>query len=71
MNRRRFLQTGVGTALVGLMAGCSSPGEASEMGTTTDETESTTRAESESYSVSMPPVGAVTFEEVPERAAVY
>ncbi|MBS3760869.1 MAG: twin-arginine translocation signal domain-containing protein, partial [Halodesulfurarchaeum sp.] len=71
MHRRRFLQTGAATAMTGLLAGCSSPGEESETGTTDAGSGTTTEAESDSYSVSMPPVGEVTFDAVPQRAAVY
>ncbi|MFW5922578.1 MAG: ABC transporter substrate-binding protein [Halodesulfurarchaeum sp.] len=71
MHRRRFLQTGAATAITGLLAGCSSPGEENETGTTDAGTGTTTEDESASYSVSMPPVGEVTFDDVPQQAAVY
>ncbi|MFW6384416.1 MAG: ABC transporter substrate-binding protein [Halodesulfurarchaeum sp.] len=79
MDRRRFLRTGAAAALTGLFAGCAGPEEAGGNGTTTTESGdgtdedpgTTTAAEQNSYAVSMPPVGEVTFEEVPQRAAVY
>lgn len=62
-----------------LLAGCSSGTQsASETTTTTSTTQSTsttsdqtTTSEDQSYSVSMVPVGEVSFESVPEKAAVY
>ncbi|MDZ7849445.1 MAG: ABC transporter substrate-binding protein [Halodesulfurarchaeum sp.] len=71
MHRRRFLQTGAATAITGVLAGCASPDEDSETGTTADENGTTTESDSTAYSVSMPPVGEVTFDAVPQRAAVY
>jgi iron complex transport system substrate-binding protein len=83
MERRRFLQTSMATGLAGVFAGCASPdsggGEmttTSEDGTTTQETTTTESTDETddgdtSYSVSMEPVGSVTFDAVPERAAVY
>jgi iron complex transport system substrate-binding protein len=79
MDRRSFLQTSVGTGLAGALAGCASPSTGTEETTadtttttaepTTDDT--TTTEDGGSYSVSMVPVGEVTFDAVPERAAVY
>ena len=81
MRRRSVLSSGA--ALAGLLAGCASPNtesaETTADGTTTttaDTGDQTTTAEDESgepsaYSVSMAPVGEVTFDSVPERAAVY
>lgn len=83
MERRRFLQTSAGTALAGLLAGCASPTSSGEPTTTTteqtttseetttEEDATTTEEADGSYSVSMEPVGEVTFDAVPERAAVY
>ncbi|MBX0323282.1 ABC transporter substrate-binding protein [Halomicroarcula sp. F13] len=73
MDRRDFVKTG-GIALTGLLAGCSSGGSESnesttESGTTESSTETTT--ESSSYSVSMEPMGEVTFESVPEKWIAY
>ncbi|MDS0276627.1 ABC transporter substrate-binding protein [Halomicroarcula sp. S1AR25-4] len=71
MDRRDFVKTG-GIALTGLLAGCSqgsseTDGTNSENGTTG----STTTTESSSYSVSMAPMGEVTFESVPEKWIAY
>ena len=86
MRRRKFIKAGGAATLAGLLAGCASPSEGGSgtteepttttettTGTTTDATteEETTTAESPSYSVSMTPVGEVTFEQVPEDIAVY
>ncbi|MDH5020588.1 ABC transporter substrate-binding protein [Halobacterium rubrum] len=86
MRRRTFLRAGSTATLAGLLAGCASPGESGSDGTETptsddatttaaDTTEAaneeTTAESSESYSVSMTPVGEVEFDGVPEEAAVY
>jgi len=70
MDRREYIvATGVG--LAGAVAGCSGQSEADNGGSggTNDTTESGTTATTStdsSYSVSMEPVGEVTFESVPE-----
>ncbi|MFW5937320.1 MAG: ABC transporter substrate-binding protein [Halanaeroarchaeum sp.] len=74
MRRRTFVKTGTATALAGLLAGCAGPDAGTDDGTTTaDQTTSAESGDGEdgSYAVSMTPVGEVTFESVPERAAVY
>ncbi|MFC3478049.1 ABC transporter substrate-binding protein [Halobacterium litoreum] len=87
MQRRTFLKTGSSAALAALVAGCNSPNEGSSDDTSTetqaptDTTEETTAAETTeseettqtdaSYSVSMTPVGEVTFESTPESIAPY
>lgn len=55
-SRRRFIRTGIGVALGGALAGCTSTGSTSEKSEGTGE----------SYTVSMAPVGDVTFDAVPE-----
>ncbi|AHG02678.1 ferrichrome-binding protein [Halobacterium sp. DL1] len=60
MRRRTFIKTGGAATLAGLLAGCASPAEGGD-----------TDSDSGSYSVSMTPVGEVTFDSVPETAAVY
>ena len=73
MRRRTFLETGTATALAALLAGCASP-DADPDETTNTNTQSTGTTTDEtggSSTVSMTPVGDVTFEDVPERAAVY
>jgi len=62
MQRRRFLKSGSIVALAGAVAGCASPGDG-------DETSPTGTADA--YSVSMTPVGEVTFDTVPKDIAVY
>ncbi|WP_276299617.1 ABC transporter substrate-binding protein [Halorussus lipolyticus] len=77
--RREFLKYGGAVVGGGLLAGCtggsnSSPtSTASESGTTTESTatESGTTQSDGSYSVSMAPVGEVTFDGVPEDVLVY
>jgi len=79
MDRRQLLTLGAGV-LSGL-AGCNSAsGDSDETTTTTTTTaaedttttgDTTTTTESGSYSVSMEPVGEVTFESVPENWATY
>ena len=67
MDRREYIvATGVG--LAGAVAGCSGQSEADNGGSggTNDTTESGTTSTDSSYSVSMEPVGEVTFESVPE-----
>ena len=79
MDRRRFIAAG-GATIGALLAGCTSRGDGGSEATTTggsdttgttetttgtDET-TTEGSESGSYSVSMPPVGEVTFESVPK-----
>ena len=85
MHRRDFVRAGGAATLAGLLAGCASPSEQgsdtteaptdTETTTTADTTESTeeepTTEASESYSVSMTPVGEVEFDAVPETVAVY
>lgn len=76
MDRRRFLGIGAG-ALAGPVAGCTGENTASEGETTTaaSETDAETAAEAtsspESYSVSMEPVGEVTFDSVPQAWVTY
>lgn len=84
MRRRKFIKAGGAATLAGLLAGCASPSEGGS-GTTeepADTTEATTAATTESgqeetttasgsYSVSMTPVGEVTFDSVPREIAVY
>lgn len=77
INRRRFVGLG-GTALTGALAGCagsSGDQEATEMESdaATTEADATTTAppEDTSYTVSMAPVGDVTFDEVPETFTAY
>ncbi|MCO8266987.1 ABC transporter substrate-binding protein [Haloferax sp. AB510] len=77
--RRKFLTYGGSVAAGGLLAGCtgSSESDATTTSATATETaaaestatESTTEpaAETDSYTVSMAPMGEVTFERVPER----
>jgi iron complex transport system substrate-binding protein len=80
MHRRDFVRAGGAATLAGLLAGCASPSEdgsdTTEAPTDTEDTSTTTAGEtttevSESYSVSMTPVGDVEFDAVPETAAVY
>ncbi|MFC7078841.1 ABC transporter substrate-binding protein [Halorussus caseinilyticus] len=82
--RRRFIKGSLGVATGLALAGCTgdSGGESTETttettsaettadGTTTDET-TTEDASGESYTVSMVPVGDVTFESVPEKWETY
>jgi iron complex transport system substrate-binding protein len=83
MQRRKFIKAGGAATFAGLLAGCASPNEG-DSETTTEQQETTeattestttegeeTTTQSESYSVSMTPVGEVTFDAVPESAAVY
>lgn len=80
MDRRRFMAAS-GTALGTVLAGCSdrleSGGNSTSTTTsttsTTTETASTptTTAESQTYSVSMAPVGTVEFDAVPGTVALY
>ncbi|WP_410767635.1 ABC transporter substrate-binding protein [Haloferax sp. DFSO60] len=76
--RRSYLKSGSAVLAGGLLAGCTGQSgsetetettEATTAATETDATE-TTAADS-SYSVSMSPVGEVTFESVPENVMVY
>jgi len=60
MRRRNFIKAGAGAAVAGLLAGCASPVQNAESGSS-----------SGSYSVSMTPVGDIEFDGVPETAAVY
>ncbi|WP_229121729.1 ABC transporter substrate-binding protein [Halapricum desulfuricans] len=62
MQRRRFLKSGSIVALTGTVAGCASPGDSGETSPT---------GTAAPYSVSMAPVGEVTFDTVPEEIAVY
>ncbi|MGB9964231.1 ABC transporter substrate-binding protein [Halobacterium hubeiense] len=81
MRRRTFIKSGSAATLAGLLAGCASPNQgstddsteapATEGDATTSGGEETTEDESQSYSVSMTPVGDVTFDAVPETIAVY
>jgi iron complex transport system substrate-binding protein len=76
MNRREYIvATGVG--LTGALAGCSGQSaagtdgddgtaDATEPGTTAAESTATAESTASSYTVSMEPVGDVTFESVPE-----
>ncbi|WP_232700360.1 ABC transporter substrate-binding protein [Halobacterium wangiae] len=61
MRRRRFIKTTGAATVAGLLAGCASPVEGGDGN----------NSESDSYTVSMTPVGEVTFDGVPETAAVY
>ncbi|NIB98350.1 ABC transporter substrate-binding protein [Halobacterium sp. R2-5] len=80
MRRRTFIKAGGAATLAGLLAGCASPNEGSSdptqepadttEGTTVESGDEETTADS-SYSVSMTPVGEVTFDGVPEKTAVY
>ncbi|WP_224447231.1 ABC transporter substrate-binding protein [Haloprofundus salilacus] len=79
MRRRKYLGIGAG-ALVTALAGCSNTsGESDESGKSNDsQTEGSTgtdsetgTAQSESYTVSMAPVGDVTFDSVPQTWLVY
>lgn len=76
MRRRTFIKSGTAATVAGLLAGCASPNEGSSGGTTegdatTSGAEETTEAQSQSYSVTMTPVGEVEFDSVPETIAVY
>ena len=72
--RRTFVTGGIGAVTAGLLAGCGQTGgddgTPTDDTTTTDRTTTTASGESESvetpYSVSIEPVGEVTFESVPE-----
>jgi len=72
--RRTFVTGGIGAVTAGLLAGCGQTGgddgTPTDDTTTTDRTTTTASGESESvetpYSVSIDPVGEVTFESVPE-----
>ena len=76
-DRRRFLGL-TGAALTGALAGCAG-GDGTGAGTPSDpmteaptDTEADTEAEAEaSYTVTMAPVGDVTFDSVPETFSVY
>ncbi|MFC6976322.1 ABC transporter substrate-binding protein [Halomicroarcula sp. GCM10025709] len=81
MDRRDFVRAS-GIALTGAIAGCSegsgsddgstTTNVATDSGTPTDEpTETDTASGADSYSVSMAPVGEVTFDSVPERWIAY
>jgi iron complex transport system substrate-binding protein len=73
-SRRNVLKTAAGLAGAGTLAGCTQSGESGDAPTeetTTDETPTDTPTESPSptetsYSVSIEPMGEVTFESVPE-----
>jgi iron complex transport system substrate-binding protein len=67
--RRRLLQ-GLTVGAVGSIAGCTAGSPGSQSGTPTESSSSksdSTSTESGSYSVSMAPVGKITFEEVPTK----
>ncbi|GAA0655155.1 ABC transporter substrate-binding protein [Salarchaeum japonicum] len=75
-SRRAFLKDGSALAAAGLLAGCQSGDGTTTESTTETTTESTTEqttttTEDASYTVSMEPVGDVTFEEVPESWVPY
>ncbi|ELZ90397.1 hypothetical protein C440_17001 [Haloferax mucosum ATCC BAA-1512] len=61
MDRRRFIAAS-GTALGTILAGCTGQTETQ----TETQTEGETTAESESYTVSIEPLGEVSFDQVPE-----
>jgi len=83
--RRQFIATGLGAAATGALAGCTGSGgserpetatrEPTDAGAAADATEATDERETatsgESYTVSMAPMGEVTFESVPERWMAY
>ncbi|GGL43656.1 hypothetical protein GCM10009037_28850 [Halarchaeum grantii] len=61
--RRDYIRYGGGLVAAGALAGCTGGGDAE---TTTSGTTATTTATDTSYSVTMEPMGEVTFEEAPE-----
>ncbi|GGL34860.1 hypothetical protein GCM10009037_18090 [Halarchaeum grantii] len=63
MDRRTFIGT-VGTGAAGLLAGCGGTGDTTTSTTEQTTTQTTTEAD-DSYTVSMAPMGDVTFESVP------
>jgi len=82
--RRRFIETGLGTAVAGVLAGCtgSSGGDGSSSGGDGgngstggngdgSSANATSGSGGNSYSVTMAPMGRVEFESVPERWACY
>jgi len=76
LTRRQLLRAAAGVAATGALAGCTTGSGGGSDGateapeatgeTTTDSAEQTTAESTESYSVSIEPVGDVTFDEVPE-----
>lgn len=73
--RREYIKGGGALVGGGLLAGCSGGGGSestpTEAGTDTDTSVGTTPSEDEPYSVSMEPMGEVTFEAVPESWMAY
>jgi ABC-type Fe3+-hydroxamate transport system substrate-binding protein len=72
--RRDYMKYGGTVVIGGLLAGCGADadGEATPTPTATETEEATsTESEETSYSVTMSPVGEVTFETVPETAYAY
>jgi ABC-type Fe3+-hydroxamate transport system substrate-binding protein len=76
--RRAYLKYGGAAVGGGLLAGCSgradsgaTPTETSTDTSTATETETETTPEDERYSVTMSPVGEVTFEDVPTNVMAY
>lgn len=72
-SRRKYLRYGGALTLGGLLAGCTGESGRASPSPTTDEFTSTAGSTtgSSSYSVSMEPVGEVTFESIPERWVAY
>jgi ABC-type Fe3+-hydroxamate transport system substrate-binding protein len=74
--RRDYVKYGSAVIGGGLLAGCSGDGGSDTTATQTDVDDTATATETaasgdESYSVSLAPVGEVTFEEIPETAYAY
>lgn len=65
VSRRQFVKFGGSVALASALAGCAGSSNADEE-TTTDSTPTSDGTETDPYTVSMVPVGDVTFEELPE-----
>lgn len=72
-SRRRFVKVGAALTTGALLAGCT--GNGTSNGETPTETETTSgeegTTERQSYTVSMAPVGDLTFEETPEKWSTY
>lgn len=75
--RRDYVKYGGAVVGGGLLAGCTGDSDSgatpteTQTNTSADETETETETEDTGYSVTMSPVGEVTFEDVPETAYAY
>lgn len=70
--RRYYVKYGGAVVSGGLLAGCAGDSDRESPSKTTETaTETETTTEDASYSVTMSPVGEVTFDAVPETAYVY